>query len=91
MGKGLFGLLKREAYKNKNSLPKAIAFVDYEHWFISMEKIHHAKPNIQAWFNDLKKKCNIVEVIFFADFSSLDIVTPYSDRSKSTAVYALFL
>lgn len=69
MGKGLFGLLKREAYKNKNSLPKAIAFVDYEHWFISMEKIHHAKPNIQAWFNDLKKKCNIVEVIFFADFS----------------------
>ena len=46
MGKGLFGLLKREAYKNKNSLPKAIAFVDYEHWFISMEKIHDAKPNI---------------------------------------------
>ena len=27
------------------------------------------KPNIQAWFNDLKKKCNIVEVIFFGDFS----------------------
>ena len=69
MGKRLFGLFKRGGFKNKNGLPKAIAFVDYEHWFISMEKIHHAKPNIQAWFNDLKKKCNIVEVIFFGDFS----------------------
>lgn len=69
MGKRLFGLFKMGGFKNKNGLPKAIAFVDYEHWFISMEKIHHAKPNIQAWFNDLKKKCNIVEVIFFGDFS----------------------
>ncbi|MBE7058627.1 MAG: NYN domain-containing protein [Ruminococcaceae bacterium] len=69
MGKGLFGLLKRGEFRSTNGLPKAIAFVDYEHWFISMEKLHHAKPNIQAWFNDLKKKCNIVEVVFFADFS----------------------
>ena len=71
MGKRFFGLLgrKRRQIGQNNGLPKAIAFVDYEHWFISMEKLHHMKPNLQAWFNDLKKKCNIVEVIFFGDFS----------------------
>ena len=53
----------------QNGLPAAIAFVDYEHWYISMEKIYHLRPNIQSWFTDLKKRCNIVEVIFFADFS----------------------
>ncbi len=31
--------------------------------------IYHLRPNIQSWFTDLKKECNIVEVIFFADFS----------------------
>ncbi|MFR1517565.1 MAG: NYN domain-containing protein [Clostridia bacterium] len=72
MGKrffGLFGRKKNRRIGQNNGLPKAIAFVDYEHWFISMEKLHQMKPNIQAWFNDLKKKCNIVEVIFFGDFS----------------------
>lgn len=71
MGKGFFGLFgkKYRQIGQKNGLPKAVAFVDYEHWFISMEKLHHKKPNIQAWFNDLKKKCNIVEVLFFGDFS----------------------
>lgn len=52
-----------------NALPRAVAFVDYEHWYISMEKIHHRRPNIQAWFDDLKQTCNIVEVIFFGNFS----------------------
>lgn len=64
----IFGRRARGIRQN-NDLPKAIAFVDYEHWFISMEKLHGMKPNIQAWFNDLKTKCNIVEVIFFANFT----------------------
>lgn len=55
--------------KQNNSLPRAIAFVDYEHWFISTEKLYHKKPDIQAWFNDLKTKCTITEVTFFGDFS----------------------
>lgn len=55
--------------KSKTKLPRAIAFVDYEHWFISMEKLFHKKPDIQSWFNDLKKKCIITEVTFFGDFS----------------------
>ena len=63
----LFG--KRKFGKSENGLPKAVAFVDYEHWYISAEKLHNQKPDIQSWFDDLKKRCNIVEVVFFANFS----------------------
>ena len=63
----LFG--RRRSGSPSNGLPKAVAFVDYEHWFISMEKLHNQKPDIQSWFDDLKKRCNIVEVVFFGNFS----------------------
>lgn len=56
-------------FSKRKKLPNAVAFVDYEHWYISMEKLHDQKPDIQAWFDDLKKKCNIREVVFFANFS----------------------
>lgn len=66
-GFSLFG--RRKSGRSDNGLPKAVAFVDYEHWYISAEKLHNQKPDIQGWFNDLKKRCNIVEVVFFANFS----------------------
>ena len=56
-------------FGKRKKLPDAVAFVDYEHWYISMEKLYNQKPDIQAWFEDLKKKCNIKEVVFFANFS----------------------
>jgi len=56
----------------KSDLPSAIAFVDYEHWFISMETKYNATPDIDEWFESLKKRCNITEVIFFANFSKFE-------------------
>lgn len=50
-------------------LPKAVAFVDYEHWYISLKTNYGLKPNIRAWFEDLNSKFNLTEVSFFADFS----------------------
>ncbi len=50
-------------------MPKAAAFVDYEHWFISLKNNYGLQPNIKAWFEDLNSKFNLVEVNFFADFS----------------------
>ncbi len=50
--------------------PKAIAFVDYEHWFISLDKLHHTRPDIKAWRNELALKYELQEIIFFADFSN---------------------
>lgn len=46
-----------------------MAFVDYEHWYISLKTNYGLKPNIKAWFEDLNSKFNLAEVNFFADFS----------------------
>ena len=48
---------------------KTAAFIDYEHWYIGLKDQHKRRPNIQAWFDDAKKRGNLVEVTFFGDFS----------------------
>ncbi|MBQ4601322.1 MAG: NYN domain-containing protein [Clostridia bacterium] len=50
--------------------PKAVVFVDYEHWYISMTKMHDRKPDIKGWYADMSKKYNVSEVCFFGDFSN---------------------
>ena len=50
-------------------LPSAVAFVDYEHWYISLNNNYGIRPNIKSWFEDLQKRVNVKEVMFFADFS----------------------
>ncbi len=70
-------------FTGKKKLPNAVAFVDYEHWYISMEKIYDQKPDIQAWFDDLKKKCNIKEVVFFANFSKFKDKETETKRIRS--------
>lgn len=50
--------------------PRAIAFVDYEHWYISMIKMHDRKPDIKAWYGDMSSRYNVTEVCFFGDFSN---------------------
>ncbi len=51
------------------SLPKAVAFVDYEHWYISLKNNYGILPNIKGWFEELNQNYNLLEVNFFADFS----------------------
>lgn len=64
-------LFKKEEPKESavSDRPKAAAFVDYEHWYISLKTNYGLKPNIKAWFEDLNSKFNLAEVNFFADFS----------------------
>ncbi|MDL2232020.1 NYN domain-containing protein [Ruminococcaceae bacterium OttesenSCG-928-L11] len=50
-------------------LPKTVVFVDYESWYIALWEIHRRRPNIQAWFDDLRKRGQLLEVTFFGDFS----------------------
>ncbi len=67
----ILSLFKKETAKETvtNTLPKAAAFVDYEHWYISLKNNYGLQPNIKAWFEELNSKFNLVEVNFFADFS----------------------
>ena len=46
-----------------------MAFVDYEHWYISLKNNFGLQPNIKGWFEELNTKYNLSEVSFFADFS----------------------
>lgn len=66
----MFGLFKRNKTKRK---PRAVAFVDYEHWFISLDKMYHVRPDIKAWRDSLSERFEMQEIIFFADFSNPSI------------------
>lgn len=61
------GLFSRKRNTKKK---KAIAFVDFEHWYISLEKLHKQKPDIRAWRDELAEKYDIADIYFFADFSN---------------------
>ena len=52
------------------SKPRVVAFVDFEHWYISLSKMFHIRPDIRAWRNELAKKYDIREIFVFADFSN---------------------
>lgn len=60
-----FGKKKKETGK-----PRAIAFVDYEHWYISLDKKYGTKPNIKAWRDLLSERYQIADILFFGDFSN---------------------
>lgn len=50
--------------------PKAVVFVDYEHWFNSDCNIWGFQPNVSVWIKELKEKYRIEYIEFFADFSN---------------------
>lgn len=67
---GLF--LRRKqvpAVSEQDRKPTAAVFVDFEHWFISMNNMYHSKPDYKAWLSDLNKRVQVEEIVFFADFS----------------------
>lgn len=60
---GIFNIFK------KDKKPKAIAFVDYEHWYISYDKMYHIKPDLHSWAEQLNQQYDMVGMHFFADYS----------------------
>lgn len=63
----MFGFFK----KRKTGKPRATVFVDYEHWYISLDRLHGKKrPDVRAFRDTLAQKYELQEIIFFADFSN---------------------
>lgn len=63
----MFGLFK----KRKNGKPKATVFVDYEHWYISLDRLHNKKrPDLRSFRDTLSPKYELQEIFIFADFSN---------------------
>lgn len=48
---------------------RTVAFVDFEHWYVALREIHNRRPNIGAWFEDLRTRGKLLDVIFFGNFS----------------------
>ena len=53
----------------KGKKPTALLFVDYEHWYISMTKLHKKKPNLMAWRESILERYDIKDLYVFADYS----------------------
>ena len=62
--------VKREMFFKKKSRPNCIAFVDFEHWYISLERQYRVKPDIKAWKEELQKTYDVEEIAVFGDFSN---------------------
>jgi len=84
----VFGFLKRKQKDKKPSKPRAIAFVDYEHWFISLDKLYKMRPDIKSWRDELASKYEIKEIIFFADFSN-PLIRPELSRIREVTNYII--
>lgn len=72
----MFSLFKRKGPSSshqKFSKLRAVAFIDYEHWFISLDKMYHMRPDIKGWRDEVAAKFELKELIFFADFSNPSI------------------
>ncbi len=53
----------------KSGKKRAVAFVDFEHWCISMQKLYGQKPDVRAWYEMLKHEYEMADIVFFGDFS----------------------
>ncbi len=49
---------------------KAMVFVDYEHWYISLDKMYKQKPDVKAFRDELSDRYDIQDIAFFGDFSN---------------------
>ena len=58
----------RKLFQQPNSKPKALAFVDYEHWFYSYRLQFGMKPNVTSWMESLQEKYDVLDVMVFAAF-----------------------
>jgi len=48
---------------------RTTVFVDYEAWFYGCRNQYKTEPDVLDWFNHVKDKGQIDDVLFFADFS----------------------
>lgn len=64
----IFSFFKKS--KTEHSEGTAAVFVDYEHWYIALDKNYHTKPDIRSFTDEIKKRYHIASYTFFGDFSN---------------------
>ncbi|WP_217957907.1 NYN domain-containing protein [Acutalibacter muris] len=51
----------------------ALAFVDYEYWYVSMKNIYHAQPDLKGWCQQLRDQYQVESIRFFGNFLDRDL------------------
>ncbi len=49
---------------------KAAVFIDYEHWYIALDKNFHTRPDIVAFTDEIHSQFDVASLSFFGDFSN---------------------
>jgi predicted metal-binding protein len=65
---GIFNMLFGK--KISEHKKKAMVYVDFEHWYISLEKLHSKKPDVKAFHDELADRYDVIDMAFFGDFSN---------------------
>ena len=55
---------------NGSKKKRAEIFVDFEHWYISLDRQFSLKPAIRAWRDSVAESYDILSITFFGDFSN---------------------
>lgn len=66
-------LIRTLFQKHTDTLKRAMAFVDYEHWYYSYQNLYGIRPQISAWRKELETRFNLTDILVFGDFSQAPI------------------
>ncbi len=59
----------RRSDPSSASKPKAIAFIDYEHWFYSYQNLFGMRPDVESWRRDISAEYEFEDIYIFGEFS----------------------
>ena len=65
--------------RSKTSKPRALAFVDYEHWFYSYKNLFSMTPDLEAWRDELQEYFELEDILVFANFS-VNFIAPEREK-----------
>ena len=68
-------------FQKKQKHPKCIAFVDFEHWYIALERQYGVKPDLKGWKAELMAKYEVDEIAVFGDFSGYGKTVTHGNKA----------
>ena len=48
----------------------AVAFVDYEYWYVALDRHYHTRPNLSAWKAELCEKYDLKDLVVYGNFAN---------------------
>lgn len=69
----------------KQKKKRAVAYIDFEHWCISMHSLYGGKPNVKAWRDMVAEKYDLRDIYVFGDFSNPILRSQLSELREITS------